>query len=77
MTATQAAVCRRSIRINIHPDLLCILEKKIIMVISGHFRALALFCAILMSDLRNSALNFEVKGKINCVGNGLFSFASF
>lgn len=47
------------------------------MVISGHFGALTLFCAILMSDLRNSALNFEVKGKINCVGNGLFSFASF
>ena len=31
------------------------------MVISGHFRALSLLCAILMSDLRNTALNLGKK----------------
>lgn len=31
------------------------------MVISGHFRALSLLCAISMSDLRNTALNLGKK----------------
>ena len=31
------------------------------MVISGHFRALSLLCAILMSDLRKTALNLGKK----------------
>lgn len=58
---TDCSLSQLKMCINIHPDLFCILGKKIIMVISSHFRGLSLLCSILMSDLRNTALNLGKK----------------